>query len=281
MAAKCHLHEETRHILLEYFLLKTSILKEVTLNSAEIIKGDPSMAETHSQEQTPKPDPEQPQTQSQQGTKGTQPVPLQGQQTSTQQTSNKLNVQGRAPTPEEVEQLNASAEYWRRIRDESVVQDMDKSEEAAKQLIGLMSALQVLYIAIYAFSDFRQQLGALNVSFPMKLMLSLLYFLPLLVWFVCLFYAARFFVGVRIHSGINLYDVSPDAWMHLKATYELAQEIRIKMLYSLRRSFEAMIVITAVALLLLGAFIFLAPQPAPAPTQIIIVTPTPHVVPTP
>jgi hypothetical protein len=73
------------------------------------------MAEKDSQGKTPEPNPKQPQTQSQQGGKASQSG-LSGELTTkAKQSSQKTILQGRAPTPEQEQQLNASAEYWRRV----------------------------------------------------------------------------------------------------------------------------------------------------------------------
>src|SRR5712692_9919797 len=88
------------------------------------IKGDIFMAEKDLQGEAPESNAQQPQNQGQQGEKDTQPVPPQGQTTKAKNPSQKPILQGREPTPKEQEQIDASAEYWRRIYDEATVKDM-------------------------------------------------------------------------------------------------------------------------------------------------------------
>src|SRR5207237_976078 len=77
--------------------------------------------------------------------------------------SSLLQLQGDQPNSEQVQMAKDTADYWRKVSDEAPVEALTRVEEAAKQLIGLTGALQGLYLAVFAFSDLRKQIGALDV----------------------------------------------------------------------------------------------------------------------
>lgn len=183
---------------------------------------------------------------------------------------------GQPPTPEQEQMIQNRANYWRQVGNESAVQAITRIEEAAKQLIGLNAALQGIYFAVFAFSDLRKQLGLIQGPVPGNIIL-LFFFLPILCWLISLYCATRVFVP-QIRSGVNLNDMSVDAWQNIEGTYEKTCDEKFKWLH---RSHYWLIGSFVVVLIVLVALAFLPPAPAPGPTPIIIVTPTPTVTATP
>lgn len=183
---------------------------------------------------------------------------------------------GQAPTPEQEQMIQDIADHWRRVNNEAPVQAITRTEEAAKQLIGLNAALQGIFFAVFAFSDLRNQIGAMHLPLPNGLIL-LLFFIPILFWLISLYCAARVFVP-QARPGVNLNDVSIGAWQSIKEVYEKTVDEKLKWLH---RSHHWLIGSFVVILLLLVALAFLPPAPQAGPTPIIIVTPTPVVTPTP
>jgi hypothetical protein len=148
-------------------------------------------------------------------------------------------------------------------------------EDAARQLIGLNAGLQGLYLAIFAFSDLRQQVEAIHLFLPGGFIL-LLFFLPILLWLISLYCATRVFVP-QVRPGANLNEVSASAWRDIRKTYRQTVDTKLSWLH---RSHRWLVGSFAVVLVLLVCLAFLPPAPAPGPTQIIIITPTPVVAPT-
>lgn len=177
---------------------------------------------------------------------------------------------GQVPSPEQEEMLKKTAEYWRQVGIEAPVQAITRVEDAAKQLISLTAALQGLYFAVFAFSDLRKQIVALNLPVPGNLVL-LLFFLPIVFWLLSLFCATQVFVP-RMHLDVNLNDMSIAAWQHIKQKYESIME---KKLHWLTRSQMMLVISFGAVLLVLVILAFLPASPASGPTPIIIVTPTP------
>ncbi len=143
-------------------------------------------------------------------------------------------------------------------------------EESAKQLIGITGALQTLYVAIFAFSDLRKQVQDLNLPFLLRLILLVLYFLPLLLWMASLYFATQIFIVRRIR--LYTYNVSA-----MREVRDRLIRKRGQMLVLFQRALTGLIVSSGLVLIMLGTIVFLLPAPAStsAPTQIIIVTPTP------
>ncbi len=124
---------------------------------------------------------------------------------------------GQVPSNEQEQLIQNAADHWRTVGNEAPVQAITRIEEAAKQLIGLTTLLQGIYFAIFAFSDVRKQVGALNLAIPNGLVL-LLFFLPLLLWLISLYCATRVFVP-QPRPEVNLNDIDTDAcsivqWRH-------------------------------------------------------------------
>ncbi len=157
-------------------------------------------------------------------------------------------------------------------RDQAISQATTAIEESAKQLIGITGALQTLYIAIFAFSDLRKQVQDLNLPFPVRLILLVLYFLPLMLWLASLYFATQIFI-VRT---VNKFFYNGTSMSH---ALEEVIERRRAMLVLFQRTLIGLILSSGMVLILLGAVVFLlSPTTStPPPTQIIIVTPTPAV----
>jgi hypothetical protein len=168
------------------------------------------------------------------------------------------------------------ADHWRHVSNEAPTQAITRTEEAAKQLIGLNAALQGIYFAIFAFSGLRTQIEAMQLAVPNGLIL-LLFFVPILFWLISLYCATRVFIP-QARPGVNLNDVSVGAWQHIKEVYEKTGDEKLKWLH---RSHYWLIGSFVVVLALLVVLAFLPSPPQAGPTQIIIVTPTPMVTPSP
>src|SRR2546425_926171 len=82
---------------------------------------------------------------------------------------------GQAPTPEQEQMIQDIADHWRRVNNEAPMQAITRTEEAAKQLIGLNAALQGIFFAVFAFSDLRNQIGAMHLPLPNGLILLLFF----------------------------------------------------------------------------------------------------------
>ena len=177
---------------------------------------------------------------------------------------------GQVPSNEQEQLIQNAADHWRTVGNEAPVQAITRIEEAAKQLIGLTTLLQGIYFAIFAFSDVRKQVGALNLPIPHGLVL-LLFFLPLLLWLISLYCATRVFVP-QPRPEVNLNDMSISGWQNIKQTYEQTAEKKLRWL---RWSHMLLVISFGVLVILLVVLALLPPPPASGPTQIIIVTPTP------
>ena len=184
-------------------------------------------------------------------------------------------VQGQQFDPDEEKLLQETAEHWRKVWNEAPVQAIARVEDAAKQLIVVTTGLQGLYVAIFAFSNIREQVMATLGGIAGWLVL-LLFFTPLVCWLVSLFYATRVFVP-RVRPNVNFNEVSVSAWRKVKDAYGHANEEKLRWLH---RSHLWLIASFALVLFIVVALVSLPPV-AIKPTQIIIVTPTPAVAPTP
>jgi len=181
-------------------------------------------------------------------------------------------IPGHGLDPEEEQLLQQTAEHWRQVWNETPVQAIARIEDAAKQLIAVTSALQVLYAAIFAFSSIRTQVTSVQWWLPGWLLL-LLFCMPLVCWLVSLPYATRVFVP-RLRPGVNFNELSVSAWQKVKDAYGQVEEEKLRWLHHAQRW-----LIGSFVLVLLAVVLFvLLPAPAAKPTPIIIVTPTPTVV---
>ena len=187
-----------------------------------------------------------------------------------------FHISGRPPTQEQEQRTKTVADYWRKVEDEASVQQMARSEDAAKQLIGLVSILQGLYLAVFAFSDLRSQISAIPIPF-LYMLAWLVFLLPILLWLTSLYCATKVFIPIT-RKGTNIHDVEEHAWEQTRRVYEQAAKDKQTWLH---RSHFALVVSFAVVLLVFMAFVLLPPTPVVEPTQIIIVTPTPIAMPTP
>jgi len=181
-----------------------------------------------------------------------------------------MPLSGHPPTPEHLQLIQDKATYWRKVGNEARVTSITRLEEAAKQLVGLTSGLQGLYLAVFALSDLRTQLAALLPSVGGAFLL-LGFLLPILLWLLSLYSATRVFVP-QPRLGVNLNDLDPDAWQDIQRLYERAAEEKQRWL---RRSHRWLIASFVVVLLLLAILAFLPGAPAPGPTKVILLTPTP------
>jgi hypothetical protein len=181
-------------------------------------------------------------------------------------------IHGHGLDHEEERILQETAEHWRKVWNETPVQAITHIEDAAKQLIAITSAVQVLYAAIITFSSIRIQVSSVQWVLPGWLLL-VLFCTPLVCWLISLAYATRVFVP-RIHPGVNFNELSISAWQRVRDAYGVVAE---KKLHWLHRSQQWLIGSFVLVLLAVVLFVLL-PAPPTAPTPIIIVTPTPSVV---
>lgn len=184
--------------------------------------------------------------------------------------------QGHQLSNEQAPMVQASADYWRKVSEEAPVGALTRTEEAAKQLIGLTGALQGLYLAVFAFSDLRKQISGLHVP-ALGWLTWMIFLLPIVLWLISLFCATKVFMP-KPRSGANTEDTSVKAWQQTKDTYEKTANDKLTWLHwshlTLVFSFGAVLIV-------LVTFILLPALPEPGPTPIIIVTPTPIIAPTP
>jgi len=180
------------------------------------------------------------------------------------------STSGRPPTQEKEQRVDTTAEYWRKVEDEAPVQQVTRSEDAAKQLIGLAGILEGLYLAIFAFSDLRNQI---NSFLPyLSVLVWLLFLLPILLWLISAYSATRVLVPVsRKENDIRNVRLE-NAWERMKTAYERAAKDKQKWLH---RSHLALIGSFGAVFIVIVAFILLPAAPGPQPIHIIIVTPTP------
>jgi len=187
-----------------------------------------------------------------------------------------FQFQGHQPSSEQIQMVQATADYWRKVSDKAPVEALTRVEEAAKQLIGLTGALQGLYLAVFAFSDLRKQIGGLHVP-ALGWLIWLIFLLPIVMWLISLICATMVFVP-KPRSGANIEDTSVNAWQQIKETYEKTANDKLAWLH---RSHIALVFSFGAVLIVLITFILLPVPAAPEPTRIIIVTPTPVTAPTP
>jgi hypothetical protein len=181
-----------------------------------------------------------------------------------------MPLSGQPPTSDHLQLIKDKATYWRQVGTEARVASITRLEDAAKQLVGLTSGLQGLYIAVFAISDLRKQLAALLPSVGGAFLL-LGFFLPILLWLMSLFSATRVFVP-QPRLGVNLNDLDLDAWQDIQRLYEQVTGEKQRWL---RRSHRWLIASFVVVLLLLAVLAFLPGAPEPGPTKVILLTPTP------
>jgi len=87
--------------------------------------------------------------------------------------------------------------YWEKVQLEAPLAAINRSEEAAKQLITLTSVLSTIYFGIASFNEVMKQ--ALSGPF------LLLFALPLPLWFGSLFFAIRVIVP-RAYAVTRIQD---------------------------------------------------------------------------
>ncbi len=104
-----------------------------------------------------------------------------------------FQFQGYQPSSEQAQMAQTTIDYWRKVGDSAPVDAITRIEEAAKQLIGLTGALQGLYLAVFAFSDLRKQIGGLLVP-ALSWIIWLIFLLPIVMWLISLFCATMVFV---------------------------------------------------------------------------------------
>lgn len=185
------------------------------------------------------------------------------------------DFQGHPPSKEQEQMSQETTEYWRGVINAAPVEALARVEEAAKQLIGLTSILQGLFFAIFAFSDVRKQIVGIHI--PVLILLAwLIFFLPIILWFISLLCAAQVFIP-KVRSDTDLDDRGEQAWRRLRDAYE---SVVTEKLQWLRRSHLALIFSFGAVLLLLVTFLLLTVPSTTGPIPIIIVTPTPVMVPT-
>lgn len=181
-----------------------------------------------------------------------------------------MPLSGQPPTPDQAQWIKDKAAYWRTIGNEARVTSIARLEDAAKQLVGLTTGLQGLYLAVFAISDLRKQLTALLPTVGGTLLL-LAFFLPILLWLLSLYSATRVFVP-ELRPEVNINDLDADGWQDIQRLYEQAAEAKQRWL---KRSHGWLIASFAVVLVLLVVFAFLPEAPDAGPMKVILLTPTP------
>ncbi len=177
---------------------------------------------------------------------------------------------GQRPNAEQEQIIQSTANYWRMVGNEAIVQAVSRIEEAAKQLIGITGALQGLAFTIYGFSDWQSQITEGAGPTPGRVVMAL-FFIPVLLWLMSLFYATRVFVP-QIHQNVDLTDVRVSAWLDIQQAYATIRDAKLK---SLHRSHFWLIASFAVLLVLLLLLVMLPVAPATPPLEVIMLTPTP------
>jgi|SRR5437660_1646200 len=181
-----------------------------------------------------------------------------------------MRIQGHPPNPEQGEIEKSAAEQWRKIQLEAPQQAIIRVEDAAKQLIALTGVLQTLYFAIYAFSDLRQQLGALHIQ-GWGSLIWLIFCAPIVLWLTSFFFATRVLMP-REYFSANTTDISADGWKNVRQTYEKAANQKLRWL---RFAHESLVLsFVAVLVVLVTIIIFLPVTSSTNPTPVIIITPT-------
>ena len=176
------------------------------------------------------------------------------------------------PTPghgldrEEEDLLKEMATHWRKVWNETPVQAIPHIEDAAKQIITITTALQALYVAIFAFSNLRTQITTVHWIVP-NWVLLLFFFTPLVCWLVSLAYAMRVFVP-RVQPDVNLNELSVSAWQKVKDAYATVAEEKLHFLHRSQSWLVGSFVLVLFAIVL---FTFLpAPATLPTPSNIVV-----------
>jgi hypothetical protein len=177
---------------------------------------------------------------------------------------------GQRPNAEQEQIIQSTANYWRMVGNEAIVQAVSRIEEAAKQLIGITGALQGLAFTIYGFSDWQSQIAEGAGPLSGRIVMAL-FFLPVLFWLMSLFYATRVFVP-QIHQNVDLTDVSVSAWLNIQQSYAAIRDAKLR---ALHKSHFWLIVSFAVLLILLLLLVMLPAAPADSPLEVLLLTPTP------
>lgn len=180
-------------------------------------------------------------------------------------------IPGHGLDPEEDDLLKEMAAHWRQVWNEAPVQAIPHIEDAAN----ITTALQALYVAIFAFSNLRTQFASTHWFVPDWLLL-LFFFTPLVCWLVSLAYAMRVFVP-HVQPDVNVNEVSVSAWQKVKDAYATVAEEKLRFLHHSQRWLVGSFVLVLLAVILFA----LLPVPVTGPTPIIIVTPTVGAMPTP
>jgi hypothetical protein len=130
--------------------------------------------------------------------------------------------------------------YWEKVEREAPLVAINKSEEAAKQLITLTSLLSTIYFGIASFNRVLKQ----TVPGPF----ALLFALPLSLWLGSLFFATRVIV--------------PRAYVvkQIQADYVAISKVKYR---HLQRSYALLVISMFVLLVEVAAYLLWVPAPPP------------------
>ncbi len=169
-------------------------------------------------------------------------------------------VHGQPPTDEEAKVIGDAAAAWRKVQNDAPVTAIQRTEDAAKQLIALTGALQGIYFAVFAFGNVKDRISGLWL---------LPFGLPVLLWLISMGLATLVFVPKLRGADLNDYD--PGAWEGLRDAYGRVGVEKLRWLQASQAALLVSFVFVACLLCTLAA----VPTPPTPPTQIILVTPTP------
>lgn len=96
--------------------------------------------------------------------------------------------------------LTAEEEFWMDKMRQIAADSIKSVEEAAKQLIGMITVMEGIYAAVLAFSGIKEVPKG-------SILAVIVYALPIVLWLVSLFFALRVFKTKKYHY----YSNSPDS----------------------------------------------------------------------
>ena len=96
--------------------------------------------------------------------------------------------------------LSNEEEFWITKMREMAAGSIKSREEAGKQLMGMITVMEGIYIAVLTFSGLKEIPKG-------NILTSLLYISPIFLWLTSLFFVLRVFKTQRYHY----YSISPDS----------------------------------------------------------------------
>lgn len=106
--------------------------------------------------------------------------------------------------------LTAEEEFWMQKMRQIAANSIKSVEEAAKQLIGMITVMEGIYAAVLAFSGIKQV--------PQGNMLATaVYASPIVLWLVALFFALRVFKTQKYDYYSNSPDMSKETFQKIAA----------------------------------------------------------------